>query len=57
MKMVFIKEWALEVIVFEEGQVPIRNPDAAYFTSAGKMRDETQSTLDRLRSGDTGVSD
>lgn len=55
--MVFIKEWALEVIVFEEGQVPIRDPDAAYFTSAGKMRDETQSTLDRLRSGDTGVSD
>lgn len=57
MKTVFIKEWALEVIVFEEGQVPVRDPDAASFTSAEKMRDETQSTLDRLRSGDIGLSD
>lgn len=31
MKTVSIKEWALGVIVFEEGQVPVRDPEATSF--------------------------
>lgn len=52
MKTVLIKKWAIVL-----KKVPIRDEDAAFFISVGKIREEAQSTLAGLRKRDIGGSD